>query len=228
MKTALVTGASRGIGRALTLELTRRGVTVFATGRDPIRLADLSRESGALSQALDLSAPNGPSALYEAAKRALSGPPDFLINNAGYNSRKADFIDVTEDEFDLQYQVNFRAPALLSRLALRDMYARGSGHVVNVLSTAALHPNATMGVYTAMKKGLGGLTDVLRKEARVHGVKISSIYPGGVDTDFRTSSRPDYMLPESVATLICDAALFAPEDAVLHELVFRPMVENNF
>ena len=107
------------------------------------------------------------------------------------------------------------------------MRSRGRGHIVNVLTTCALFANENMGIDTAMKTGLQGLTKVLVKELRPAGVKVTAIYPGGVDTDIRPAPRPDYMRPDTAGRLIADV-LFAPDDAVIHELVFRPMVETNF
>jgi NAD(P)-dependent dehydrogenase (short-subunit alcohol dehydrogenase family) len=85
----------------------------------------------------------------------------------------------------------------------------------------------TMGVYSTMKQGLDALTWILMKEARPANVKVTAIYPGGTDTEFRAAKRPDYMRPESVASVIA-AAVFAPDDVVMHELTFRPIVETNF
>lgn len=226
-RTALVTGASRGIGRALVKGLAARGVTVLASGRDKAKLQSLAEESGCLIRALDLGSREAPGELYAHARDEL-GTVDILVNNAGYNSRKALFVDTDLDELEAQYALNLRAPAELCRLALKDMIERKSGHIVNVLSTATLHASEQMGIYTAMKSGLTGLTKVLIKEARPHGVKVSAVHPGGTDTEFRAAERPDYMRPESVAELIVQSVLFAPDDAVVHELVFRPLVETNF
>lgn len=224
--TALVTGATRGIGRAVVQQLAARQVRVFATGRDSARLDALRRETGCLGAVFDLSIPRQVTELYAAAEAAL-GHLDFVVNNAGFNRRKAPLAETTPEEFDEQYAVNLRAPYLLCREALRAMAPRRSGHIVNVISTCALYSNETMGVYTAMKWGLRGLTGVLIKEARPHGVKVTAVYPGGTDTEFRATPRPDYMHPESAAKLIVDV-LFAPADAVVHELTFRPLVETNF
>jgi NAD(P)-dependent dehydrogenase (short-subunit alcohol dehydrogenase family) len=177
--------------------------------------------------AYDLNDSAAPRNLYHAAVNAFGGPPDFVVNNAGFNSRKAAWVDVTDEELDRQYRVNLRAPAIISREAVRDMGARGSGHLVNVVSTAVLHGCETMGAYSAMKHGLYGLTKVLIKEARPLGVKVTAVHPGGTDTNFRDKQRPDYMRPESAAHMICDV-LFAPDDVVVHELTFRPLIETNF
>ncbi|MBN1441840.1 MAG: SDR family oxidoreductase, partial [Planctomycetes bacterium] len=155
------------------------------------------------------------------------GAVDILINNAGYNERKAPLTEVTTEEFDAVLAVNLRAPFLLMREAGRDMKERGGGRIVNVLSTVCHFANESMGVYTAAKSGLKALTEVFRKEVRPFGVRVSSVYPGGTDTSFRAGARPDYLRPESVAEAIF-ALLTLPEDLVVHDLTFRPMVETNF
>jgi NAD(P)-dependent dehydrogenase (short-subunit alcohol dehydrogenase family) len=226
-RTVLVTGASRGIGRALVQELAGRGVTVFATGRDEALLEDLRARTGCLVGAADLAEPEAVQALYRSALSALGGVPDALVNNAGFNTRKAPLLEASLEDFDAQYRVNLRAPFLLCREAGIGMAERGSGHLVNVVSTTALFANEAMGVYSAMKAGLAHLTKILAKELRARGVKVTAVFPGGVDTEFRAQARPDYLRPESAARLVADL-LFAPEDAVVHELVFRPLVESNF
>jgi NAD(P)-dependent dehydrogenase (short-subunit alcohol dehydrogenase family) len=225
-RTALVTGASRGIGRIVVLELARRGVRVFASGRDMALLETLGAESGCAFSCCELSRSEDVLELYQAAKRHFQSAPDILVNNAGFN-RKSTLVEASLEEFDEQYAVNLRAPFLLCREAGRDMQRRGSGHIVNVLSTCALFSNENMGIYTTMKGGLRDLTKVLTKELRASGVKVTAVYPGGVDTEFRSATRPDYIRPESAGRLIVDT-LFAPEDAVIHDLVFRPMCETNF
>lgn len=207
--------------------LSARGVRVLASARDEELLASLAAETACATWALDLSESAAPAELFGKAQAAL-GPIDILVNNAGYNSRKSLFSETTPEEFEAQYALNLRAPAELCRLALREMIPRKQGHIVNILSTAVLHASETMAVYSTMKHGLAGLTQVLVKEARPHGVKVSAVFPGGTDTEFRAAARPDYMRPESVAELIVSSILFAPEDAVVHELVFRPLVETNF
>ncbi|HWQ07926.1 MAG TPA: SDR family oxidoreductase [Holophaga sp.] len=225
-RTALVTGASRGIGRAIVQELTRRDVRVLATGRNPDRLEALRVETGCAVRPCDLARPEEVLALYRDAREILGSAPDILVNNAGFY-RKAPLAEASLEDFEAQYAVLLRAPFLLCREAGRDMRDRGRGHIVNVLTTCALFANENMGIYTAMKTGLQGLTKVLVKELRPAGVKVTAVYPGGVDTDIRPASRPDYMSPATAGKLIADV-LFAPDDAVIHELVFRPMAETNF
>lgn len=225
--TALITGGTGGIGRALTVQLAASGVRVFATGRSEEALLSLQKETGCHGAAHDFRDSRAPQRLYEAACVALGSAPHFLINNAGYNSRKSLIVDVTDEELDQQWLVNLRAPSILCRLALRDMGKRGSGHIVNVVSTVVHMGIGTMGVYSTMKQGLYGLTKVLIKEGQQSGVKVTAVHPGGTDTHFRENHRPDYMRPESAAEMI-RGVLFAPEDVVVHDLTFRPPVETNF
>lgn len=225
-RTALVTGATKGIGRELVRQLTGRGLRVYATGRDEVGLAALIAETGCVGSVCDLAEANAVIHLYASAREAL-GQVHVLVNNAGFNHRKSLLADSELAEFEAQYAVNLRAPYLLCREALNEMAPRKSGHLINVNSTCALFANETMGVYTTMKSGLKGLTGVLIKEARRHQIKVTGVYPGGVNTSFREADRPDYLMPESVAAMIVNA-IFSPADVVIHELTFRPFVETNF
>lgn len=231
-KAVLLTGASRGIGRALALRLAREKAILAICGRDGAALEAVAAEAGALSGApvlhrgFDLRDDAALAAFYREA-RGRFGAPHVLISNAGVNPRKAPVWETAVEEFDAAVAVNARAPFVLLREALPDMIARRGGHVVLVLSSACLFANENLGAYTAAKACLKGLADVLRKEARPHGVRVTAVYPGGVDTTFRPARRPDYTSPDSVAEAIV-GALTLPPDLVVHDLTFRPMVETNF
>ena len=231
-KAVILTGASRGIGKAIALRLARERARLAVCARDAKALAEVAAEAGRLSGnevffgAVDLTREDEILKFYAEARSTL-GPPDVLINNAGFNARKAPLADVTTEEFDAMLSVNLRAPFILIREALRDMVPRKRGHIVNVLSTCCHFANETMGAYTAAKKGFEGLTGVLLKEARPHGIRVSAVYPGGVNTTFRPKPRPDYLKPESVAEAVW-AILSMPEDLVVQGMTFRPMVETNF
>jgi short-subunit dehydrogenase len=199
---------------------------VVATGRDIGLLNSLKAESGCIAIPCDLRDPDRVLAFYNEAREVL-GDVDLLVNNAGFNSRKAAIMETGMEEFEDQYAVNLRAPYILCREALQDMSVRRSGHMVNVLSSVCRATIPTMGVYSAMKYGLMGLTQVLIKEAREYNVKVTGIYPGGTNTEFRANERPEYMKPESVAEMVL-SAIFAPDDVVVHELTVRPIIESNF
>ncbi len=220
----LVTGATRGIGRELVKQLEDH--CVYATGRDEKLLQSLMDETGCRGAVCDLSDPAAAPKLYELARKAL-GKIDVLVNNAGYNPGKEPIAAVKTATLDGSYAVNFRAPFLLCREALKDMGERGEGHIVNVVSTIARTSSPNYSTYCSLKYALHGFTQCLIKEAREVGVKVSGVYPGGTDTDFREEDRPDYMQAASAARMILHA-IDAPDDVVVHELVYRPMIETNF
>jgi len=231
-RTVLITGATRGIGRSLAIRLAKDGCRLAICGRDARLLTEVEKaaeSAGAakvFATAFDLQGQEKIRSFIESAREAV-GPIDVLVNNAGFNPRKAKLVDVSTDEFDSIISVNLRAPFLLMREVYPDMKAAGGGHVVNVLSTVCHASMETMGAYTAAKDGFQALTSIFRKEVLDDNIRVTAIYPGGTDTDFRPNDRPDYMHPDSVASVI-HSILTMPEDVVTHEFTFRPMVERNF
>ena len=225
-KRIFITGATGGIGSALTELCLQAGHTVFATGRNAGLLEDLKTRTGCLGRIADLALPDEVLGIYAAAREAL-GRVDVLVNNAGFNHRKDPLPLVETADFDAQYAVNLRAPFLLCREALKDMKERQTGHIVNIISTVAKNTMENYSVYQTMKYGFHGFTGSLIKEARQFNVKVTGVYPGGVNTRFRKVERTDYMDPRSAAWMILQV-IDAPEDVVVHDLTFRPMVETNF
>ncbi|WP_394149829.1 SDR family oxidoreductase [Vibrio maritimus] len=223
MKNILLTGATSGIGYELTKQLCEKGFTVVASGRNEEKLSALKRETGCEVVTADLSDADQTVSLFNKAIE-LVGTIDVLINNAGMISRKCPIEEFTLEEFEEQYAINLRAPALLSREALKVMKPNKSGQIINVVSTAAKRANETMSIYSAMKQGLAGFSAILMKEAQPHGIKVTSLFPGGTDTNFREAERPEYMHPASVAKAVIQV-LELPSDVVMHEMTFRPMVE---
>jgi NAD(P)-dependent dehydrogenase (short-subunit alcohol dehydrogenase family) len=231
-KVALITGASRGIGRATALAMAHAGARVAVAARTEPELQALSdqvrAETGqpALVCVTDIAQEADVQRTVARAREAF-GAIDVLINNAGFNSRKAPIWEITPQEWDAMFAVNLRGAFLCCREVLPGMIARQSGHVINVISTASQVGLPQMGVYGATKWGLLGLTKALIKEARPHNVRVTALSPGGVDTSFRAEPRPQYLAPETVAeTIVFVASL--PDQAVVHDLVMRPIVETNF
>ena len=180
-QTVLITGATKGLGRALVIDLCEKGYRVFATGRDETQLQALMLQTGCLGKCYDLSQADAVMALFDNAKQAL-GQIDVLINNAGMNTRKCDLAETNLDEFELQYAINLRAPYLLCREAMRHMLPKEQGYIINIVSTVAKRSNPSMSIYTAMKQGFAGLNNVLMKEAQPQGIKVTAVYPGGINT----------------------------------------------
>jgi NAD(P)-dependent dehydrogenase (short-subunit alcohol dehydrogenase family) len=229
----LLTGATSGIGRQLALQLASEGARLALCGRSEEKMKSLLEELRAVSsdrlpfsRTFCLSSEEEIVRFVADAESSL-GPISILVNCAGLNSARAEVAELSTTDLDWMLAINLRAPAIFMRECFRGMRERGAGHIVNVLSTVCLFSNEGIGAYTASKAGLDALTKVFRKEAKAAGVKVTSIYPGGVNTGFREQARPDYLSPESVAEAIISVLKLNDETAV-HELVFRPMIENNF
>ena len=205
-RTALVTGASLGMGRAIALALARRGAHVRATGLEPEPLAELARSCGAAALAADL----GDRAELEALVD-WAGPVDLLVNVAGYGRCQA-LADVADDETRAMLAVNLAAPIRLTAALAPGMVARGRGHIVNVASIAGLLGVAREAVYSASKAGLIAFSESIRYELAGSGVGVTVVVPAVVSTAFfarrgagyeRRFPRP--VAPGRVAARVVDA-----------------------
>jgi 3-oxoacyl-[acyl-carrier protein] reductase len=192
-RVAIVTGAGRGIGRAVALALAAKGCRLIIAARSEAQLASVEKEivsaGGRASRvAVDLSRPGGARRVIDAAVGAF-GSIDILINNAAI-LHGTEFLDVTEEEWDSVMNVNLKAPFLLSQAALRIMKEKRSGYIINVSSTAALQVPKTLTTYGTSKKALIGLSEALYEAAKEYGVKVSVIYPGMTDTEMLRGFNP--------------------------------------
>lgn len=181
-RTALVTGASSGIGAATVRRLSDEGLEVYAIGRNSERLAILSAQTGCRACVVDL---NDTRALTELAKAAAF---DVLVNNAG-QSRRGSILNTAAEDVDTLVDVNLRAVVHLTRLIVREMAKRDRGHVVNVSSIAghyAFGENATTFnssvAYHATKAGIHSLTQQLRVDLYGTRVRVTEVSPGRVAT----------------------------------------------
>ncbi len=181
-RTALVTGASSGIGAATVRRLSAEGLDVYATGRDSERLATLSAETGCCACVVDL---NNQRALTGLAN---SAQVDVLVNNAG-QSRRSNILDTAPEEVDTLVDVNLRAVLHLTRLVVPGMVERDRGHVINVSAIAghyAFGENATTFnssvAYHATKAGIHSLSQQLRVDLFGTRVRVTEVSPGRVGT----------------------------------------------
>ncbi|HYB88207.1 MAG TPA: SDR family NAD(P)-dependent oxidoreductase [Streptosporangiaceae bacterium] len=215
---ALVTGGSSGIGAATARALAGAGARPLIAGRDPARLQAIADQTGGIALAGDLAAPGGPAGLAAAAQRAaatLPGPPgdaaagiDILVNNAGLGWA-GPIGDITTEKIAELVAVNLTAPMQLTRLLIPAMMARGRGRVVFVSSIAGATGVRGEAVYAATKAGLGLFAESLAYELDGHGVRVSVIVPGVIDTPFFDRrghpygrKRPGPQPPERVAQAI--------------------------
>jgi NADP-dependent 3-hydroxy acid dehydrogenase YdfG len=196
-RTAVVTGASRGIGAAVAEALAAEGVRVALVARTRSQLDEVaSRIGGAIVVEADLSTTDGANAAADEAAQAFNGVPDIFVSNAGV-FRIAPVHEMDVPDFDTMVATNLTAPfALLSRL-VRGMRERGSGHVVTIGSVADRSIFAGNAAYSATKFASRAVHEVLREETRGSGVRVTLVSPAAVDTDiwdpiqFADGSKPD-------------------------------------
>jgi len=191
---ALVTGAGRGIGRAIALALAGHGAHVIAAARTAEQIESVAREiidagGKATPIPVDVTGEQSVAALFESVRGQL-GRLDILINNAGiglYGPVK----DFPVGEFDRVMAVNLRGTFLCCQEAMRLMVPQASGCIVNISSVVGVKGYPNQAAYTASKHGVMGLTKSLAVEAQEHGIRVSAILPGGVDTHMAGQARPD-------------------------------------
>ena len=217
-RTAIVTGASRGIGLAVAKALAREGV----------RLGLLSRSQpsvGGEFVACDLANLDAiPTAVRRLAERL--GPVDFLINNAGIFHEKS-VAEMQLADWDRVLRVNLTAPFLITREILPQMITRRQGRIVNMSSTSGVQGYLHQSAYCATKHGLIGFARCLALEAKPHNVHVYTLCPGGVDTDLikgtylgeRLKGQP-MINPDDIAGMVV-MLLRQPENIDVPEVVIR-------
>ncbi|MDR1654114.1 MAG: SDR family NAD(P)-dependent oxidoreductase [Prevotellaceae bacterium] len=188
MKTALVTGATAGFGRAVALRLGKLGYRVIITGRREERLRAVAEELhsiGTEALALTFDVRN-----FEAARKAIEGLPakfqniDLLVNNAGLAAGQATFDKSELLNFERMIDTNIKGLIYISKLVVPQMIARGSGHIVNLSSIAGVEVYPGGNIYCATKHAVNAITKGMRLDLIDKGVKISSISPGMAETEF--------------------------------------------
>jgi NAD(P)-dependent dehydrogenase (short-subunit alcohol dehydrogenase family) len=180
-KTALVTGATAGIGYAIALQLAGEGAEVVVHGRNAERGASTVRDIQRLGGTARFVGADVSDADDVRRLAAEAGDVDILVNNAGIY-RFAPTFDTTDDDFDAQFNTNLRAPYLLVQTLVPGMIARGGGSVINVTTVAASTPAAGAGIYGAGKAALELLTKSWADEFGARGVRVNAVAPGPTQT----------------------------------------------
>ncbi|RKT86641.1 3-oxoacyl-[acyl-carrier protein] reductase [Saccharopolyspora antimicrobica] len=179
-KTAVVTGGSRGIGRAIVQRLTAEGATVlFGHVRDEAAAAALSADTGARAELVDVGETDQVARLFAAADEHL-GELDILVNNAGIPGTTP-FLDISEAEYDRIMAVNAKGTFLAMQHAARRM--RGGGRIVNISSMSTAWASPGESAYAASKAAVEQLTQVAAKELGPRGITVNAVSPGPTDTD---------------------------------------------
>jgi NAD(P)-dependent dehydrogenase (short-subunit alcohol dehydrogenase family) len=187
-RTWLITGVSRGLGRALAQAVLSRGETVLGTSRDG--RVEWEPTAGTLHVlALDLTDAEAAARVVDEAY-ALTGHVDVLVNNAGYTLLGA-LEDASDNEVQRLFSVNVFAPVRIIRAALPLLRAQGRGHIVNITSVQGLDPGAAVGAYAASKAAMDAFTQALAIEIEPLGLRATAVAPGGLRTEFLSERSVD-------------------------------------
>jgi uncharacterized protein len=205
-RTALVTGASGGLGQAIARALARRGASLVLTGRRTEVLEPLAAETGGRAVACDLADRESLARLVDEA-----GPVDVLVANAG-NPGSGRLESFAVEEIDRALDVNLRAPIILARLMCEGMAERGGGHMVFISSLSGKAATPRTSIYAATKFGLRGFAMALREDLRSAGVGVSTVFPGFIrdagmfhDAGTRLPGYVGTKTPEDVADAVVSA-----------------------
>ena len=190
-RTALVTGGTRGIGRAVAIRLLNDGARTIVTGTR----ADGEAPDGCAYEACDFGNPDGTRAF---AEKLPEMGVDILINNAGIN-KISPFAEIDSDDFELIQRVNVTAPYLLCRASIPAMRERGWGRIVNISSIWGKISKSHRGAYSTSKFALDGLTAALAAEVAADGILANCIAPGFIDTELTRRTLGEDGIRELVA-----------------------------
>ncbi|MCQ2181178.1 MAG: SDR family oxidoreductase [Bacteroidales bacterium] len=204
---ALVTGASKGIGRVIAEQLAADGYELALVGRDTDALEEVraSVHTGAVCINADLCDITACSRIVDETVAAFGGI-DLLVNCAGL-SHKGSFTTVTPEEWDRIFAVNARAPFFISQAALPYLKQSAKPIVINIASVVGFKGYADQSVYSSSKHALTGFTKVFAKEVQPFGIRVHLISPGGVATEMVRKMRPDIqpdelIQPEEIAEIV--------------------------
>ncbi len=219
-RVALVTGGSRGIGRAIAVALAREGAKVAFSGRSGDHVEEtmaLMREpvmEERIGIIADVRRPDDVRQMVETTVAEL-GPVDILVNNAGI-ARFAPILKATVEDWQAMLDVNLIGPLLCTQAVLPSMIERKRGWIINIASSSSVKGYVDQSGYCASKHALLGFAKVLALETRNTGVRVHCICPGGVDTEMAGlnpsfDDRADLMKPEEVAEVV---VFLAAQDGV--------------
>jgi 3-oxoacyl-[acyl-carrier protein] reductase len=208
-KIAVVTGAGRGIGKAVALMLARSGCRVVLASRSRDQLEEVHEEirtlgGEALVVQTDLTRDDDINHLMEQTQ-ATWGAVHILINNAGWGKR-APLMRAKVEDWDQTFRLNLRAPMMLAKWVLPEMIANGAGAIINIGSVSGKSGEANAAAYSASKFGLIGFTQSLYEEVREYGIKVAVILPGFVNTplipETRQLDRSKMIQPSDIAQTV--------------------------
>jgi NADP-dependent 3-hydroxy acid dehydrogenase YdfG len=228
-KVILLTGASKGIGRQLALTLADKGNHLGLVARSESELYSLQQEC--VSKGVKCLIFQGSVASENLVKTAVAsmitefGHIDFMINNAGYGIF-GPTEDITAEQLTDLYDTNVKGTFLFSKEVLESMKTKGSGHIINIASDVAKRVFDGGALYCSSKFAQDAFSAALRKEVRKHGIKVSVIYSGLVDTPFhadeRSERKKEWLTSQDMANTII-YVMNQPKHVVIDELMIHPL-----
>ncbi|AIQ50018.1 3-ketoacyl-ACP reductase [Paenibacillus sp. FSL R7-0273] len=219
-KTAIVTGAARGIGKATAIALAKEGVNVGLLARTESLLKELAAEIGtygvkAAYAAADISSKEQVDAAVEALKNDL-GAADILINNAGI-ATFGTLLEMDPEEWKGMIDVNLMGTYYVTRAVLPQLIDKNAGDIINISSTNGLNGAATSSAYSASKFAMIGLTESLAQEVRRNNIRVSALTPSTIATDLaldlnliKENNDAKFVQPEDIAEFIIDQLRLNP------------------
>lgn len=227
-KVAIVTGGTKGIGRAITESLLKEGGKVFICARSRKELNQTIKELGVndnvKGETCDVSDESQVKNLFKACVKAFGGV-DILINNAGIGIIGKTVEEMKSKEFRAVLETNLFGVFYCCNQAIPLMKKRGGGYIINISSLAGANPHPKMAAYNASKFGLNGFSEALMQEVRQDNIKVSYIMPGSVNTHFggdTPSEEQSWQLqPEDIANVVIDLLKF-DERALPSRVEIRP------
>jgi 3-oxoacyl-[acyl-carrier protein] reductase len=227
-KVAVVTGGTKGIGKAIAESLLKKGAKVFICARNKPEvkraLEDLSRYGQTEGEICDVRSEEQVRQMLEECERVFGGV-DILVNNAGIGIMNKSVEEISGDEFRQTLETNLFGVFYCCHYAVPLMKKRGGGYIINISSLAGQNAHPRMAAYNASKFGLNGFSEALMQEVREHNIKVSYICPGSVNTYFggdEPSEENSWQLqPEDISQIVLDLLNMNPR-ALPSKVEIRP------
>lgn len=226
-KAALITGGGRGLGAAVARRLTGEGVRVAVSARSAEEIRAVAEETDGVAVEADVSREEDCRRMVQTAIREL-GQLDILVNNAGVGFY-GPFLETEAEGWRAMISTNLLGTIYASHEALKHMVPRRGGHIVNISSVAGIHGIPNEEVYCASKHGVVGFSASLARNMKEHGIRVSCLCPGGINTPWWDASpysgeREETMDPEAVAEVVV-LSLKLPQNTLMKSAVFFPVQE---